>query len=65
MELVVLTILFDMKIISANTFSALTLMAVFTTLLTMPLTRIGLRFVERHRTASSVMPSTVSATAPK
>jgi Kef-type K+ transport system membrane component KefB len=65
MELVVLTILFDMKIISANAFSALTLMAVLTTLLTMPLTRIGLRFVERHRTASSVMPSTVSMTAPK
>jgi Kef-type K+ transport system membrane component KefB len=44
MELVVLTVLFDRGIISASAFSALTLMAVLTTLLAMPLARLGLRW---------------------
>ena len=53
MELVVLTILLDLKVISANAFSALTLMAVITTLLAMPLARIGLRLADRDRAAAA------------
>jgi Kef-type K+ transport system membrane component KefB len=63
MELVVLTVLLDLKIISPNAFSALTLMAVVTTLLTMPLARIGLRFADRYKTAESRLMT--STTAPK
>jgi Kef-type K+ transport system membrane component KefB len=44
MELVVLTVLLDKGIITPNAFSALTLMAVITTLLAMPLARFGLRW---------------------
>ena len=44
MELIVLTILLDRGIITANTFSALVLMAVLTTMLAMPLTRLVLRW---------------------
>ena len=43
MALVVLTVLLDRGVISANTFSALTLVAVIATLLAMPLARLGLR----------------------
>ena len=43
MELVVLTILRDAGIISANVFAALTLMAIVTTMLAMPLARLMLR----------------------
>ncbi|HEX2215708.1 MAG TPA: cation:proton antiporter, partial [Xanthobacteraceae bacterium] len=53
MELVVLTILLDLGIISTNAFSALTLMAVITTLLAMPLARLGLRLGDRQRGAAS------------
>jgi Kef-type K+ transport system membrane component KefB len=44
MELIVLTILLDRGIIATNTFSALVLMAVLTTMLAMPLTRLALRW---------------------
>lgn len=53
MELVVLTILLDRGIISTNTFSALTLMAVITTLLAMPLARIGLRWTPPEAASQS------------
>jgi Kef-type K+ transport system membrane component KefB len=43
MELIVLTILLDRGIIATNVFSALVLMAVLTTMLAMPLARLGLR----------------------
>ena len=49
MALVVLTVLLDRGIISGNTFSALTLVAVITTLLAMPLARLGLRLGDRQR----------------
>jgi len=44
MELIVLTILLDRGIIGTNVFSALVLMAVLTTMLAMPLTRLALRW---------------------
>jgi len=44
MELIVLTILLDRGIIGTNVFSALVLMAVLTTMLAMPLARLGLRW---------------------
>jgi Kef-type K+ transport system membrane component KefB len=53
MELVVLTILLDLGIISTNAFSALTLMAVITTLLAMPLARLGLHWEDRQRIAAA------------
>src|SRR5207249_10465144 len=59
MELVVLTVLLDRGIISANAFSALTLMAVITTLLAMPLARLGLR-----RSYATPPPVTTSAGSP-
>jgi Kef-type K+ transport system membrane component KefB len=49
MALVVLTVLLDRGIITVNTFSALTLVTVITTLLAMPLTRLGLRWGDRQR----------------
>jgi Kef-type K+ transport system membrane component KefB len=58
MELVVLTILLDLGIITTNAFSALTLMAVITTLLAMPLARLGLHLGDRNRTGAA--PRTVS-----
>jgi Kef-type K+ transport system membrane component KefB len=61
MELVVLTILLDLGIISTNAFSALTLMAVITTLLAMPLARLGLRWGER-RHAVAAAPDTAPTT---
>jgi Kef-type K+ transport system membrane component KefB len=53
MALVVLTVLLDRGIISVNTFSALTLVAVITTLLAMPLARLGLRLGDRQRGAAA------------
>ena len=44
MELIVLTILLDRGIIATNVFSALVLMAVLTTMLAMPLTRLAMRW---------------------
>jgi Kef-type K+ transport system membrane component KefB len=55
MELVVLTVLLDLGVISTNAFSALTLMAVITTLLAMPLARLGLRLGDRHGAAPPAM----------
>ena len=52
MELIVLTILLDRGIIATNTFSALVLMAVLTTMLAMPLTRLALRWSARDSAAS-------------
>jgi Kef-type K+ transport system membrane component KefB len=49
MALVILTVLLDRGIITGNTFSALTLMAVITTLLAMPLARLGLHWGDRYR----------------
>lgn len=43
MELIVLTILLDRGVIGSSVFSALVLMAVLTTMLAMPLARLGLR----------------------
>jgi len=64
MELVVLTVLLDRGIISANAFSALTLMAVITTLLAMPLARFALSYKGRRHAviagASSPMPAPAS-----
>jgi Kef-type K+ transport system membrane component KefB len=63
MALVVLTILLDRGIITGNTFSALTLMAVMTTLLAMPLARLGLRLSDRqHLVAapSQPVPTTIN-----
>ena len=62
MELVVLTILLDLGIISSNAFSALTLMAVITTLLAMPLARLGLHLEDRHRSAAALqtVPTTIN-----
>jgi Kef-type K+ transport system membrane component KefB len=54
MELVVLTILLDARIISANVFAALILMAVVSTALAMPLARLMLRDNNWRRTASQV-----------
>jgi Kef-type K+ transport system membrane component KefB len=48
MALIVLTVLLERGVISTNAFSALTLTAVFTTLLAMPLARIGLRWSARE-----------------
>ena len=60
MELVVLTVLLDLGIISTNAFSALTLMAVITTLLAMPLARLGMHFGDRNRGAApAAAPTTV------
>ena len=42
MELVILTVLLDHRVISANAFSALMMMGVITTVLAMPLARLGL-----------------------
>ena len=53
MGLVVLTVLLDRGIITANTFSALTLTAVMTTLLAMPLARLGLCHKNRKAAAGS------------
>lgn len=63
MELVVLTVLLDLKVISVNAFSALTLMAVITTLLAMPLARIGLHYAGRQRNAAADAPLAASPTA--
>jgi Kef-type K+ transport system membrane component KefB len=61
MALVVLTVLLDRGIITVNTFSALTLVAVITTLLAMPLARLGLRWGDRHRAvaAPQTAPTTI------
>jgi len=48
MEVIVLTILLDAGIISANVFAALILMAVVSTALAMPLARVMLN--QEHRT---------------
>ncbi len=53
MELIVLTILLDRGIIGTNVFSALVLMAVLTTMLAMPLTRLALHYEHRKRAAGS------------
>jgi Kef-type K+ transport system membrane component KefB len=53
MELVVLTVLLDRGVISTSAFSALTLMAVITTLLAMPLARLGLRWIMPEARAST------------
>ena len=62
MELVVLTILLDLGIITTNAFSALTLMAVITTLLAMPLARLGLHLEDRHRGGAALptVPTTIN-----
>ncbi len=52
MELIVLTILLDRGIIGTNVFSALVLMAVVTTMLAMPLTRLALRWSAPDSAAS-------------
>ncbi len=49
MALVILTVLLDRGIITGNTFSALTLVTLITTLLAMPLARFGLHWGERQR----------------
>jgi Kef-type K+ transport system membrane component KefB len=53
MELIVLTILLDRGIIGTNVFSALILMAVLTTMLAMPLTRIALRWSSQDSAAGA------------
>jgi Kef-type K+ transport system membrane component KefB len=51
MELVILTVLLDHRVISPNAFSALTMMAVITTVLAMPLARLGLGHPDRRLAA--------------
>jgi Kef-type K+ transport system membrane component KefB len=63
MALVVLTVLLDRGIITVNTFSALTLMAVITTLLAMPLARLGLRWGDRYRAVAA--PQAAPTTLPR
>jgi Kef-type K+ transport system membrane component KefB len=53
MELIVLTILLDRGIIGTNVFSALVLMAVLTTMLAMPLTRLALRWSSQDLTSGA------------
>jgi len=53
MGLIVLTILLDRGIISANVFSALVLMGVLTTMLAMPLTRLALHYERRSAMAGA------------
>jgi Kef-type K+ transport system membrane component KefB len=53
MELIVLTILLDRGIIATNVFSALVLMAVLTTMLAMPLTRLALRWSAQDSAAGA------------
>ena len=62
MELIVLTILLDRGIITTNVFSALVLMAVLTTMLAMPLARLGLRHTDRVAMAESATPPVAPAT---
>jgi Kef-type K+ transport system membrane component KefB len=57
MELIVLTILLDRGIIGTNVFSALVLMAVLTTMLAMPLTRLALRWSAPDSAASAAEPA--------
>src|SRR5437762_3361225 len=57
MELIVLTILLDRGIIATNVFSALVLMAVLTTMLAMPLTRLALRWGARDQPAPGSEPA--------
>jgi Kef-type K+ transport system membrane component KefB len=65
MELVVLTVLLDLGIISTTAFSALTVMAVVTTLLAMPLARLGLSFGDRHRADPGAAPPLAASTTSK
>ncbi len=53
MGLIVLTILLDRGIITANVFSALVLMGVLTTMLAMPLTRLALHYERRSAMAGA------------
>jgi Kef-type K+ transport system membrane component KefB len=57
MELIVLTILLDSGIIATNVFSALVLMAVLTTMLAMPLARLGLHYAPRSAQVAPVVPA--------
>src|SRR5258708_39530172 len=57
MELIVLTILLDRGIIGTNVFSALVLMAVLTTMLAMPLTRLALPWSAPDSAGSSAAPA--------
>jgi Kef-type K+ transport system membrane component KefB len=63
MELVVLTVLLDSGIITTNVFSALVLMAVLSTMLAMPLTRLALRQKDQEAPAGSagrpIAPATI------
>jgi hypothetical protein len=52
-----LTVLLERGFISINTFSALTLVTVITTLLAMPLARIGLHWGDRQRSALALRPT--------
>jgi Kef-type K+ transport system membrane component KefB len=54
MELIVLTVLLDARIISANVFAALVLMAIVSTTLAMPVARLMLAENKRHRRAQPV-----------
>ena len=56
MELIVLTILLDREIITTNAFSALVLMAVLSTMLAVPLTRLALRWSWEAAVGSAVRP---------
>jgi Kef-type K+ transport system membrane component KefB len=62
MELIVLTILLDRGIIATNVFSALVLMAVLTTMLAMPLTRLALHWGAPDLAAASTQPAIVPET---
>ena len=59
MELIVLTILLDRRIITTNVFSALVLMAVLSTMLAMPLTRLALRRRDREASTGSTAPTAI------
>jgi len=60
MEVIVLTIMLDRNVISGTLFSALTLMAIVSTSLAMPLLRFALRDSERKMAATVTPPATPS-----
>jgi len=60
MEVIVLTIMLVRKVISGTVFSALTLMAIVSTSLAMPLLRFALRDSERKMATTVTPPTTPS-----
>jgi Kef-type K+ transport system membrane component KefB len=62
MEIIVLTILLDAHVISANVFAALVVMAVVSTAIAMPLARLMLRFGDQRHPSGPVAPALAEVT---